>query len=577
VLFDDKDRENGPLSHRRSRSDPSPTGCYNGPPMGMIDETLRDFAAIHAAFRWQIPAEYNIGLDVCDRHPADAPAMHYENAAGVIATYSFGEIRQLSDRLGNALRGLGVTRGDRVAIILAQRPETAIAHVAIYKIGAVAVPLSVLFGPDALEYRLANSRTRVVICDARRRDAIEAMREQLPDLDTVIACETLGEGPFWDLLRRGADTPPGVTTAADDPAMLIYTSGTTGPPKGSLNPHRCLLGNLPGFELSQNFYAQRGGLFWTPADWAWTGGLLDALLPAWHYGRPVLGYEGGGRFDPERVVDLMARYGVRNAFIPPTAMKMLMQVTDIDRRGLQLKAVMSAGESVGERVVEWGRGALGLTVNEMWGQTEFNYLVGNCSAIMPVRPGAMGKPFAGHWVDVIDELGRPLPDGECGELAARTGDPVQFLGYWENDAATQSKIRGEWFLTGDVGYRDADGYLWFVGRKDDVISSAGYRIGPGEIEDCLIRHPAVAQAAVIGVPDDLRGEIIKAFIVAAPGVMPDEKLTGDIKRQVKQQLAAYEYPREIEYIDALPMTTTGKVKRNELRERELAARRESGS
>ncbi|HEY5790143.1 MAG TPA: AMP-binding protein [Gammaproteobacteria bacterium] len=541
----------------------------------MIDDSSRDFDQIRAAFRWQLPATYNIGHDVCDRHPPGDLALLYENAAGQSARYSFGDLATLSNRLGNALLALGLQRGDRIGIVLGQRPEAGIAHLATYKIGAVALPLSLLFGPEALEYRFANSGARAVIVDPRRLPDIEAMRERLPQLEHVLVCSGLGAGPFWELLARGADSAPDVVTGADDPAMLIYTSGTTGPPKGSLNAHRCLLGNLPGFELSQNFYAQRGGLFWTPADWAWTGGLLDALLPAWHFGKPVLGYEGQGRFDPERAVDLLARHGVRNAFIPPTAMKMLMQVRDIGRRGLALEAVMSAGESVGERIVEWGREALGLTVNEMWGQTEFNYLVGNCSACMEVKPGAMGKPYPGHWVDVIDEQGRPLPDGECGELAARSGDPVQFLGYWQNDAATRAKMRGDWFLTGDVGYRDADGYLWFVGRQDDVISSAGYRIGPGEIEDCLIRHPAVAQAAVIGVPDDLRGQIIKAFIVPAPGIRPDDQLTLDIQRQVKQQLAAYEYPREIEYIDELPLTTTGKVRRNELRERELARRERS--
>ncbi len=543
--------------------------------MPMLDDSVRDFNAIHDRFKWSIPDRYNIGIDVCDRQPADALALICEDHRGGITRHTFGDLREHSNRFGHALRGLGVVRGDRVAIILAQRAETAIAHIAAYKIGAVALPLSVLFGPEALEYRLGNSRARVVITDASRGAQVEAMRDSLPELEQVIICGEPGAGPFWDLLAKGSDSSPAVDTAADDPAMLIYTSGTTGPPKGSLNAHRCLLGNLPGFELSQNFFGQHGGLFWTPADWAWTGGLLDALLPTLHYGKPVLGFDGQGRFDPERIVDLLARHGVRNAFIPPTAMKMLMQVPDIASRGVGLKAVMSAGESVGERVVEWAEKALGITVNEMWGQTEFNYLVGNCSAIMPVKLGSMGKPFAGHWVDVIDEQGRPLPDGECGELAARTGDPVQFLGYWENEAATQAKIRGEWFLTGDVGYRDADGYLWFVGRQDDVISSAGYRIGPGEIEDCLIRHPAVAQAAVIGVPDELRGQIIKAFIVLATGVTPDDDLTGDIKRQVKQQLAAYEYPRAIEYIDALPLTTTGKVRRNELRDRELAKDKEA--
>ncbi|RLA31484.1 MAG: AMP-dependent synthetase [Gammaproteobacteria bacterium] len=542
----------------------------------MIDHSVRDFDLLHDGFRWSIPERYNIGVDVCDRQPGDALALVCEDHLGSVARYTFGDLRNHSNRLGNALAALGVTRGDRVAVIFAQRPEAVIAHLAIYKLGAVALPLSVLFGPEALEYRLANSRACVVLTDEPRAAQVEAMRDRLPHLEHIVTCAGVGEGPFWELLAKGADSSPAVDTVADDPAMLIYTSVTTGPPKGSLNAHRCLLGNLPGFELSQNFYAQTGGLFWTPADWAWTGGLLDALLPTLHYGKPVLGYDGQGRFDPERVVDLMARHGVRNAFIPPTAMKMLMQVPDTALREVKLKAVMSAGESVGERVVEWAEQALGITVNEMWGQTEFNYLVGNCSAIMPVKLGSMGKPFAGHWVDVIDDQGRPLPDGECGELAARTGDPVQFLGYWENEAATQAKIRGEWFLTGDVGYRDAEGYLWFVGRQDDVISSAGYRIGPGEIEDCLIRHPAVAQAAVIGVPDELRGEIIKAFIVLAPGVTPDKQLTGDIQRQVKRQLAAYEYPREIEYIETLPLTTTGKVRRKELRDRDLATRGEGG-
>jgi len=544
--------------------------------MAMIDHSVRDFDLLHDGFRWSIPERYNIGVDVCDRQPGDALALVCEDHLGSVARYTFGDLRNHSNRLGNALAALGVTRGDRVAVIFAQRPEAVIAHLAIYKLGAVALPLSVLFGPEALEYRLANSRACVVLTDEPRAAQVEAMRDRLPHLEHIVTCAGVGEGPFWELLAKGADSSPAVDTVADDPAMLIYTSVTTGPPKGSLNAHRCLLGNLPGFELSQNFYAQTGGLFWTPADWAWTGGLLDALLPTLHYGKPVLGYDGQGRFDPERVVDLMARHGVRNAFIPPTAMKMLMQVPDTALREVKLKAVMSAGESVGERVVEWAEQALGITVNEMWGQTEFNYLVGNCSAIMPVKLGSMGKPFAGHWVDVIDDQGRPLPDGECGELAARTGDPVQFLGYWENEAATQAKIRGEWFLTGDVGYRDAEGYLWFVGRQDDVISSAGYRIGPGEIEDCLIRHPAVAQAAVIGVPDELRGEIIKAFIVLAPGVTPDKQLTGDIQRQVKRQLAAYEYPREIEYIETLPLTTTGKVRRKELRDRDLATRGEGG-
>lgn len=544
--------------------------------MTMIDATMRDFDAIRDQFRWEIPRQYNIGHDVCTRHAGDASAvaLHYEHANGATATLTFAQVEAASNRLANALTGLGIRRGDRVAIVLAQRPENAIAHVAIYKIGAIALPLSVLFGEDALAFRLGDSGARMVVTDRVRRDQIEALRPQLPDLERVLVCDGVGEGPLWELMATAADTAPGVVTAADDPAMLIYTSGTTGQPKGSLNAHRCLPGNLPGFELSQNFYARTGGLFWTPADWAWTGGLLDALLPAWHFGKPVLAFEGAGGFDPERAADLMARYGVRNAFLPPTAIKMMMQLGADQLRGVELTAAMSAGESVGELVIEWGRSALDIDINEMWGQTEFNYLVGNCSAIMPVKPGSMGRPYPGHWVDIIDDQGLPLADGETGEIAARIGDPVMFLGYWNQDEATRAKIRGEWFMTGDAGYRDPDGYIWFVGRQDDVISSAGYRIGPGEIEDCLLHHPAVAQAAVIGVPDELRGQIIKAFIVPAEGADTSSATTTDIQRLVKDRLAAYEYPREIEYVTDLPMTTTGKVQRKVLRDRELARREE---
>jgi acetyl-CoA synthetase len=350
--------------------------------------------------------------------------------------------------------------------------------------------------------------------------------------------------------------------------MLIYTSGTTGAPKGAVIPHRALLGNLPGFELSHEFFPQPQDFFWTPADWAWTGGLMDALLPSLYYGVPILGYEGE-RFDPERACALLDKYGVRNAFLPPTALKMLRQLNGIrERHNLSLRSVMSAGEQVTPYLLDWGREHLGASINEMWGQTEVNYLVGNCQPALPVRAGSMGKAYPGHEVKVFDDLGNVTPPGTLGELAVRVGDPVMFLGYWGNPAASERKLRGGWFRTGDVGYCDEDGYLWFVGRDDDVISSAGYRIGPGEIEDCLLKHPAVAQAAVIGKPDELRGSIVKAFIVLASGEMPGDTLAREIQNEVRTRLAAYEYPREIEFLPELPMTTTGKVRRVELRERE---------
>ena len=546
--------------------------------MSLFENDNQSFEQLRRDFRWRVPEHYNIGVDVCDKHTDRfaKPALFLDDADGHSYSVTFGELKERSDRFANALRGLGVARGDRVAIILPQREETVIAHVAVYKLGAIALPLSVLFGPDAVEYRLSDSGTKVAIGMSSHMDMLNDIRPRLPALETIVLCDSdpgAAGRSFQALLESAAERFEPVRTRSDEAAMLIYTSGTTGPPKGALNGHRCLLGNLPGFELSQNFYPREQDLMWTPADWAWTGGLLDALLPALHYGVPVLG-PVGGRFDPEHACRLMGKYGVRNAFIPPTAMKMLMQVeSPKQKHGLRLRSIMSAGEQVGTQVVHWAREELGVGVNEMWGQTEFNYLVGNCTDVMAVRPGSMGKPYPGHNVEPVDPSGAPMPDGKAGELAARRDDPVFFLGYWNQEKATREKFIGDYWGTGDLGYRDADGYLWFVGRKDDVISSAGHRIGPGEIEDCLIKHEAVAQAAVVGSPDALRGEIVKAFIILADGQTASEALAKNIQQNVKQRLAAHEYPREIEFVDSLPMTTTGKVRRIALREREIERKR----
>jgi acetyl-CoA synthetase len=538
--------------------------------MTLISHDYRDFDSIRRDFRWKVPERFNMAREVCERHDgiAGQPAAYCESTTGDRRVYTFGDLKDLSNRLANALRHWGVGKGDRVGIVLPQRIETGLAHIAIHKLGAVSLPLSVLFGTDAVEYRLKDSGARLVITLGRHVEMIQDIRNRLPNLEKVIGCDdSKGDERLWPALEQGSDRFEMVDTLADDPALLIYTSGTTGPPKGALVAHRSLLGNLSGFELSQNFYPKPGDVFWTPADWAWTGGLLDGLLPAWYYGTPIVGFEGG-KFDPDRAVDLVERYGVTNAFIPPTALKMIRQVPDLESRKFRWRGIMSAGEAMGAELYEWGQSVLNLKINEMWGQTEFNYLVGNCARIMEVKPGSMGRPYPGHEVDAIDEDGDVVPRGEPGELAARVGDPVMFLGYWNNEQATRDKISNGWFRTGDVGYRDEDGYIWFVGRKDDVISTAGHRVGPGEIEDCLLKHPAVAQAAVIGKPDELRGSVIKAFIVLARDCQGDEALKQDIRNTVKSRLAAYEYPREIEFIVEMPMTTTGKVRRMELRDRE---------
>jgi acetyl-CoA synthetase len=464
-----------------------------------------------------------------------------------------------------------VKRGERVAIILPQRPETAIAYVAVFQMGAIALPLSHLFGPDALEYRMEHAEASVAIVEPTTIANLRAIRDRLTHLRQVIGVETTERGVHdWkELLAKASSRFTPVDTGADDPALIIYTSGTTGPPKGALKAHRVLIGNVPGFVHSHDFFPQKGDLFWSPADWAWTGGLMDALLPSLMLGVPILGYRG--RFDAEKAYYLIEKYGVRNSFLFPTALKLMMKAFPEPRKRFQfnLRSIMSAGESVGVTVFEWAKAELGVTINEMFGQTEINYVVGNCQSAWPAKPGSIGRPYPGHRVAVIDGEGRELPPGELGEIAVhRKGDPVFFLEYWKNPQATKDKFIGDWGCTGDQAKADEDGYLWYQGRSDDVIKSAGYRIGPAEIESCLVKHPAVANAAVIGKPDAARGAIVKAFIVLQQGYAPSSSLVDEIQAHVRGRLAPYEYPREVEFIEALPMTTTGKVQRKELRKLE---------
>jgi acetyl-CoA synthetase len=398
-----------------------------------------------------------------------------------------------------------------------------------------------------------------------------SIRSRLSNLKEIIGVEAREAGVLdWKrLLEKASSSFRPVDTAAEDPALIVYTSGTTGPPKGALKAHRVMLGNVPGFVHSHDFFPQKGDMFWSPADWAWTGGLMDALLPAWLFGVPILGYRG--RFDAEKAYYLLEKYGIRNSFLFPTALKLMMKAVPSpkQRYALNLRSIMSAGESVGVTVIEWAREHLGVTINEMFGQTEINYVVGNCQAAWPVKPGSIGRPYPGHRVAVIDENGAEVKRGELGEIAVdRRGDPVFFLEYWKNEKATREKFIGDWGCTGDQGRMDEDGYLWYQGRTDDVIKSSGYRIGPAEIESCLVKHPAVANAAVIGKPDAARGAVVKAFVVLQSGFSASEALVEEIQNHVRGRLAPYEYPREIEFIEALPMTTTGKVQRKELRKRE---------
>jgi acetyl-CoA synthetase len=543
-----------------------------------------DYAELHAGFRWQVPARFNIAEVCCTRWARETPqavAIHDEHEDGRCRAFSYAELDAAADRLAAALRRHGVERGDRVAIVMPQRFETAVAHIAIYRLGAVAMPLSMLFGPEALEYRINDSGARVALVDESGVDNVLAVRPLCAQLGVVVgvgAAEGQGDADWSALLAESDAAFDAVDTGADDPAVLIYTSGTTGPPKGTLLPHRALIGNLPGFVCSQNWFPQDDAVFWSPADWAWTGGLMDALLPTLYFGREIVAYQG--RFAAETAFALMERYGVTHTFLFPTALKAMMKAVPVPGRlyALHLRAIMSAGEAMGDAVFVWCRDRLGVVPNEMFGQTEINYIVGNSAGRWPARPGSMGRPYPGHRVAVIDDDGRECARGTPGDVALHRRDihgerdPIFFLGYWKRDDATLAKFTGDadqsWCRTGDTAVMDEDGYLWYQGRSDDVFKAAGYRIGPSEIENCLVKHAAVANAAVVPKPDAERGAVVKAFVVLAPGHVASPELERELQAHVRGKLASYEYPKEIEFIDALPMTTTGKVQRRVLRLRE---------
>ncbi len=532
---------------------------------------LDSYDALRRGFRWDIPAYFNIGVDICDKWAGDAArlALIHEQRDGVAARYTFADLQRLSNQAANLFVRGGLRAGDRAGILLPQQPETAIAHIATYKAGAIVVPLFTLFGVDALRYRLKDSGVTVLVTDARSLGKVAQIRADLPDLQTVYCVD--GPAPGAEDFHAGMQSMTAdfaaVRTRADDPALIIYTSGTTGSPKGALHAHRTLLGHLPGVELSHDFLGAPGDLMWTPADWAWIGGLIDVLLPALHHGIPVLAHRFE-KFDAQAAFDLMAKHRVRNVFLPPTALKMMRGVADVRSRWkLDIRSLASGGESLGPELLQWGRDTFGLTINEFYGQTECNMVLSSCEALFPARPGAIGKAAPGHEVEIIDNAGQRLPPGQIGAIAVRRPDPVMFLGYWNNPEATREKFIGDWLVTGDTGTKDADGYVTFVGRDDDVITSAGYRIGPGPIEDCLLGHPAVRMAAVVGAPDAERTEIVKAYVVLEPGVVASETLTRELQDHVRTRLAAHEYPRQVRYVDALPMTTTGKIIRRELRDR----------
>lgn len=509
---------------------------------------------LRAGFTWVIPNTFNMGTACCRTQPSAATALIVDRADGTTEAHTFGQLDARSNQLAGHLQSLGVRPGDRVGVVIAQSEMAGVAHLAIWKLGAISLPLASLFGPDALTYRLRDAAATAVI-------TTPDMRSKLDDVAGTL--EILVTGDELDVRMSNMSTEfAAEETNADDPALLIYTSGTTGPPKGALLAHRALFGHLPGFELYYEFAPEVEDVIWTPADWAWIGGLMDVLVPAWYHGIPVLTSEHD--FSPHGAVALMERHRVTLAFLPPTALKM-MRAAGCRSDRLVLRSVFTGGEPLGAELIAWTQECLGTGINEGYGQTECNLVVGNCASIWPVRPGSMGRPIPGHTVAVLDESGDPVV-GEPGEVCVAVPDPVMMLGYWNKPDATTAKIRDGWLHTGDIGIEDEDGYLWFVSRTDDVISSMGYRIGPGEIEDSLLNHPAVAMSAVIGVPDEIRGQVPAAFVVLREGATGSDELASELQQHVRTRLAAHEVPRRIIFVDDLPRTTTGKVLRRLLRD-----------
>ncbi|WP_170357334.1 AMP-binding protein [Ruegeria arenilitoris] len=486
---------------------------------------------------WDIPPRLNMARQCLSRPSEQVAILDLSSAATTEITY--GELERMTDRLVRGLLGR-VQPGDRVGVLLSQSPWCAAAHLATWKIGAISVPLFKLFKRDALASRIDDAGAGYVLTDGEGADMLGDLAQPL------IVSELGADGPAVDY----ADTGP------EDPAVLIYTSGTTGKPKGALHGHRVLTGHLPGVSISHN-HLRAGDCLWTPADWAWIGGLFDVLMPGLALGIPVVAARLD-KFTPEACADVIARGGVRNVFFPPTALRML-KAADVTIPGL--RSVASGGEPLGAEMLAWGQRAFGLTINEFYGQTECNMVVSSCAEEFPARPGCIGRPVRGHEVAVIDAAGNPT-DTE-GDVAIRRGSASMLLEYWNNPQATAEKFRSDWLITGDRGVWEGD-YLRFVGREDDVITSAGYRIGPAEIEDCLLTHPAVATVGVVGKPDPLRTEIVKAYVVLKPGSEASEQ---ELQDWVKDRLAHYSYPREVAFVQDLPLTVTGKVIRKELKRR----------
>jgi acetyl-CoA synthetase len=523
----------------------------------MATTAQRTYDEVCAAHRWQVPDRYNIAADVCDKHPRDKPAMIWEDWRGNERRVDWGEIQDLSCKFANVLRDRGVEREDRVAMLLPATPEAAAAFLGTWKAGAILLSMSVLYGDEGIRHRITDSQAKVVVTDSENADRIE------PGLaDEVLILDD-------ELLADASPKFETVDTAADDPAQLYYSSGTTGLAKGILHAHRYLLAHE---EFIYCHDVRDGELFHGMGEWAWAAGIAPLLGP-WRFGATQLVFQRRGGFDPEQQLAVLSKHGATNVFTTPTAMRAMMAIDDAGKRFPQkFRAVCSAGEPLNPEAIRWFRDQYGLTVLDFYGLTESYPLCANFP-FMEVREGSMGRPMPGWDVEILDEDENPVAQGERGEICLRArSNPHYPLGYWNRPAETDETFGGDWFHTKDAAERDEDGYFWYAGRADDVIISAGYRIGPFEVESACIEHPAVLEAAAVASPDERRGNVVKAFIVLAHGHEASDSLADEIKRFVRERHSAYAYPRRVEFVGDLPKTLTGKIRRIELRERERARR-----
>jgi acetyl-CoA synthetase len=511
-----------------------------------------------AAHEWRVPDRYNIAEDVCDKHPPEQLAMLWEDFRGNERTVTWGELQDASNRLGSVLRRHGVEVGDRVAMLLTPRPETAAAFLGTFKAGAILLSLSVLYGDDGIRHRVTDSEAKILVTNAEN---VERVRALVLPVEHVLVLDE-------DLIASGDPAFRRVDTAADDPAQLYYTSGTTGLAKGIVHAHRYLLGHE---EFVYCHEVEHGERFHGMGEWAWAAGIAPLLGP-WRLGAVQCVYQREGGFDPHRQLDFLSRHRVSNVFTTPTAMRSMMAVDDAGARyPCAFRRVCSAGEPLNPEAIRWFRQEYDVTVLDYYGLTESYPLVANYPW-MEVREGSMGRPMPGWDVRILDEDEQEVARGERGEICLRArSNPHYPLGYWRNEEAARETFGGEWFHSKDAAVMDEDGYVWYAGRSDDVIISAGYRIGPFEVESACIEHPAVREAAAVASPDERRGAVVKAFIILAAGHEASDELAREISDFVRMRLSQYAYPRRIEFVDELPKTLTGKIRRIELREREYAA------